>query len=374
MALGGELDGLLVVSLEQAVAAPYCGLLLADAGARVIKVERPGGDFARAYDRGVDGNSVFFAWLNRGKESVCIDLDRADDATLLHAMLDRADVFLSNLAPGALEKRGFGHEALSRRNPGLVSCEISGYGAGGEAASKKAYDFLVQGETGLCAVTGTPEEPARVGISITDLSTGLTAYSAILRALIGRGRHGRGAALSVSMFDVLADWMNMPLLGHRYLGGAPARLGLTHALICPYGAFATGDGGQVLIAVQNDREWRALCTRVLERPDLADDPRFDGNAARLENREAVHAAVDAVFSGLSRAEIVARLDAARIACAQLSSVADLAGHRFLRETRVRFGDADLAMADLPVQIEGERIRDVPLLDEHGARIREEFGA
>ncbi len=374
MALGGELDGALVVSLEQAVAAPYCGLLLADAGARVIKVERPGGDFARAYDRGVDGNSVFFAWLNRGKESLCLDLDRADDANLLHAMLDRADVFLSNLAPGALEKRGFGHEALGRRNPGLVSCEITGYGTGGEAASKKAYDFLVQGETGLCAVTGTPAEPARVGISITDLSTGLTAYSAILRALIGRGRHGRGAAISVSMFDVLADWMNMPLLGHRYLGGAPARLGLTHALICPYGAFATGDGGQVLIAVQNDREWRALCTRVLERPDLADDPRFEGNAARLENREAVHGAVDAVFSGLPRAEIVGRLDAARIACAQLSSVADLAGHRFLRETRARFGDVDLAMADLPVQIEGERIRDVPFLDEHGARIRKEFGA
>ena len=374
MALGGELDGALVVSLEQAVAAPYCGLLLADAGARVIKVERPGGDFARAYDRGVDGNSVFFAWLNRGKESVCLDLDRADDANLLHAMLDRADVFLSNLAPGALEKRGFGQEALGRRNPGLVSCEITGYGNGGEAASKKAYDFLVQGETGLCAVTGTPAEPARVGISITDLSTGLTAYSAILRALIGRGRHGRGAAISVSMFDVLADWMNMPLLGHRYLGGAQARLGLTHALICPYGAFATGDGGQVLIAVQNDREWRALCTRVLERPDLADDPRFEGNAARLENREAAHAAVDAVFSGLPRAEIVGRLDAARIACAQLSSVADLAGHRFLRETRARFGDVDLAMADLPVQIEGERIRDVPFLDEHGARIRKEFGA
>ncbi|MGI9463734.1 MAG: CaiB/BaiF CoA transferase family protein [Aestuariivirgaceae bacterium] len=373
MGLDRELDGLLVVSLEQAVAAPYCGLLLADAGARVIKVERPEGDFARSYDNGVDGNSVFFAWLNRGKESICLDLNQADDAALLKTLLHQADVFLHNLAPGALAKRGFGANALRVGNPGLINCEITGYGGTGAAAEKKAYDFLVQAESGLCAVTGTADSPARVGISITDISTGLTAFSAILRALIQRGQTGLGVDLSIAMFDVLADWLNMPLLGHRYLGGAPERLGLTHALIAPYGAYETGDGSQILIAIQNNRERQVFCDSVLERPEMGDDPRYLDNPNRVANRREIDAAISAAFASRGRSELMEMLNAARIACAQLSSVADLSNHAFLRETQVRFGDAELAIADLPVQIDGERAGDVPHLDEHGAAIRHEFG-
>ena len=215
MGLNRELDGLLIVSIEQAVSAPYCGLLLADAGARLIKVEREDGDLARRYDRGANGESTFFAWMNRGKESICLDLNRADDVELLQKLLFKADVFLHNLSPGALARRGFGGDVLRQHNQGLICCEINGYGNSGEAAKKKAYDFLVQAESGLCSVTGSAEEPTRVGISICDIATGLTAYSAILRALIQRGRTGEGIDLSVSMFDVLADWMNMPLLAHR---------------------------------------------------------------------------------------------------------------------------------------------------------------
>lgn len=372
MALEGELDGILVVSMEQAVAAPYCGLLLADAGARVIKVERPEGDFARLYDKGADGQSVFFAWLNRGKQSVCIDLNQPEDEQLLRSMLSKADVFLNNLAPGALQRRGLGWSDLSKNNPGLINCSISGYGTEGEAASKKAYDFLVQGESGLCAVTGVEEQPSRVGISIADISTGLTCYSAILRALIRRGKTGKGVDIAISMFDVLADWMNMPLLGHRYLGGAPARLGLTHGLIAPYGAFAVSDGSQVLLSVQSNREWQAFCEKVLERPELGEDPRFRDNPDRLANRDALHEAVDEVFSRHSREEVMRKLDDARIANAQLSTVGDLSKHPFLRNHMVRFGSAELQMADLPVPTSGQRHEDVPLLGEHSDAVRAEF--
>lgn len=373
MGLNRELDGLLVVSIEQAVAAPYCGLLLADAGARVIKVERHEGDFARAYDKGVDGNSVFFAWLNRGKQSICLDLNGDEDTALLHRMLAKADIFVHNLAPGALEKRGFGADHLHRHNPGLITCEITGYGTTGAAADKKAYDFLVQAESGLCAVTGTPESPARVGISITDISTGLTAFSAILRALIQRGRTGKGAHLSIAMFDVLADWMNMPLLGHRYLGGAPARLGLTHALITPYGAYATKDGSQILIAIQNNREWAVFCDKILGKPEIAADPRFCDNPERVANRSGIDALINEAFAEKTRDQLIAEMNAARVACAQLSTVEDLSNHAFLREAQIRFGSAELAIADLPVQVDGERAVEVPLLDQHGTTIRQEFG-
>ncbi len=372
MTLERELDDILVVSMEQAVAAPYCGLLLADAGARVIKVERPEGDFARFYDKGADGQSVFFAWLNRGKQSVCIDLNDPADEQLLRQMLSKADVFLNNLVPGTLERRGFGWNSLSATNPGLINCSITGYGSAGSAVNKKAYDFLVQGETGLCAVTGDAEHPSRVGISIADISTGLTCYSAILRALIRRAKTAKGVDISISMFDVLADWMNMPLLGHRYLGGAPARLGLTHGLIAPYGAFPVSDGSQVLLSIQSNREWCIFCDKVLNRPKLGTDPRFRDNPDRLANREALHEAIDKVFRQHSREEVMRKLDEARIANAQLSTVADLSNHAFLRQTTVRFGEAVLEMADLPVGASGLRVRDVPRLDEHGSAIRAEF--
>ena len=319
MGLNRELDGIFVVSLEQAVAAPYCGMLLADAGARVVKVERPDGDFARSYDRGADGQSTIFAWLNHGKESVCIDLNNSDDEKTLRAMLRTADVFLHNLAPGALTRRGFGGDVLREANVGLITCEITGYGSEGNAAKKKAYDFLIQAEAGLCSVTGTEDYPARVGVSITDLSAGLTAFSAILRALIQRGRTGQGVDLSVSMFDVIADWMNMPLMAHRYFGPAPQRLGLTHTFVAPYGAFDAKDG-VVLISIQNNREFRIFCDTILGDASLADDERFADNPDRVANRDALTVLINAEFSRHDRDAVIARLDEAKIACARLSDL------------------------------------------------------
>lgn len=374
MGLNRELEGILVVSLEQAVAAPYCGLLLADAGARVIKVERPEGDFARGYDKGAGGQSSFFAWLNRGKESICLDLNLEQDQAVFRNLLKEADVFISNLAPGALEKRGFGYVALTEANPGLIGCELTGYGHSEAAGGKKAYDFLVQGEAGICAVTGTEDQPARVGVSITDISTGLTAFSAILRALIQRGKTGKGVEISLSMFDVVSEWMNMPLLSYRYSGNAQTRMALTHPHISPYGAFNTQDGSQVLISVQNDREWANLCEKVLTRPELRTDPRFIHNPDRIKHREQVEEAINAVFCQKERSALMQELNAARIACSQLSTVEDLSSHPLLRNLPIHYGETELAVVDLPVQIEGERQTQVPLLNQHGDQIREEFGA
>ena len=372
MGLNRELDGIFVVSLEQAVAAPYCGVLLADAGARVVKVERKEGDFARAYDRGADGQSTIFAWLNHGKESVCLDLNEAEDAALLRGMLRGADVFLHNLAPGALAKRGFGGEVLREGNPGLITCEITGYGSEGAAAKKKAYDFLIQAEAGLCAVTGTPDSPARVGVSITDLSAGLTAFSAILRALIQRGRTGQGVDLSISMFDVIADWMNMPLMAHRYFGPAPQRLGLTHTFVAPYGAFAAKDG-PVMISIQSDREFRVFCDAILGQPALADDPRFAQNPDRVTNRDALTDIIETVFGQHDRDALIPMLDEARIACARLNEVADLSGHPFLRDVPITVGGTEISIADLPVRTDAGRRSVVPALGEHTLSIRAEFG-
>ncbi len=356
------------------MAAPYCGLLLANSGARVIKVERPEGDFARGYDAGADGQSTIFAWLNRGKESICLDLKSPADMDLMRAMLVRADVFVSNLAPGAVARMGLDHDTLSRANPRLISCAITGYGETGDAARKKAYDFLVQAESGICAVTGTPEGPARVGVSLTDLSTGLTAYSAILRALIQRGRTGQGTALSLTMFDVMADWMNMPLLAHRYMGGAPERSGLQHSFIAPYGAFACKGGAQVLLSVQSNREWALFCADVLGQPELTDDPRFRDNPDRYANRAALDALVNDHFGRFDASEIIARLDAARIANAALNSVADLSDHPFLRDTEAVFGGVAVEMAGLPVPDNGGEPRIVPGLGADSNAIRHEFEA
>ena len=372
MGLNRELDGIFVVSLEQAVAAPYCGMLLADAGARVVKVERSEGDFARSYDRGADGQSTIFAWLNHGKESVCLDLNDTADATLLHTMLRQADVFLHNLAPGALARRGFTGDALRVDNPGLIMCEITGYGTQGEAAKKKAYDFLIQAEAGLCAVTGTPDEPSRVGVSITDLSAGLTAFSAILRALIQRGRTSQGVDLSVSMFDVIADWMNMPLMAHRYFGPAPQRLGLTHTFVAPYGAFQARDG-VVMISIQNNREFRVFCDEILGQRDLADDPRFVDNPDRVANRDALTVLIETVLKRYERDTLIAMLDDARIACARFNEVSDVSVHPFLRNMMLSFGGSAISVADLPVQTDAGRLPDVPALGQHTQAVRAEFG-
>jgi formyl-CoA transferase len=374
MGLNGELSGVFVVSIEQAVAAPYCGLLLADAGARVVKVERPEGDFARGYDTGADGQSAIFAWLNRGKESLCLNLKDAEDSALLHRMLGEADILLSNLAPGALARMGVTGAALRQTNPGLITCAVTGYGETGEAAQKKAYDFLIQGESGVCSVTGTKDSPARIGISVTDISTGLTAFSAILRALIQRGRTGEGIDISISMFDVMADWMNMPLVAHRYMGGAPGRLGLQHSFVAPYGAFSCGDGGQVLLSVQSNREFKIFCDAVLAAPELAEDDRFIENPDRFANRQDLDAIINAVFGNLTAKDVLARLDAANIANARLNSVAELSDHRFLRNQTAVIGQAEIQVAALPVQTEIGTPQGVPAIGAHSTAIRAEFRA
>ncbi|MCH1522717.1 MAG: CoA transferase [Arenicellales bacterium] len=374
MGLYQELSGLLVVSMEQAVAAPYCGLMLADAGARVIKIERKEGDFARGYDRGANGNSVFFSWLNRGKESIAIDLNSDDDEALLRSMLEKADVFLHNLAPGALARRGFGGDALREHNPGLITCEINGYGSSGPGARKKAYDFLVQAESGICAINGTREQPARVGISICDIASGQTAFSSILRALIQRGRTKTGIDISIAMFDVMADFMNFPLLAHRYLGGAPERMGLTHALIAPYGAYRVKGDGQILIAIQSDREWCTFCDAILDQPELGQDPRFVNNTERVRHRDVMDKIINAVFGRYDIDEITQLLDDAQIACGRLSSVEDLADHALIRNQVADFDGVEVSMADLPVVTDGVRPTVVPVLDQHGSSIRKEFSA
>ena len=370
--LHNELDGVVVVSIEQAVAAPYCGLLLADAGARVIKIERPEGDFARGYDKGADGQSSIFVWLNRGKESVCLDLSDADDFAVLKNMLNTADVLISNLSPGAMDRRGLTGEVLRRSNPGLITARISGYGSSGPAAKKKAYDFLVQGESGVVAVTGTDAAPARVGVSLTDLSTGLTAFSAILRALHQRYRTGEGVDIEVTMFDVMADWMNMALCGYRYFGGAPARTGLTHSFVAPYGAFVTGDGKQVLLSIQNDREWADFCRAVLKQPELGDDPLYRQNTDRYANRETMTAIINQAFAAYDKDTLLALLEDTRIACASLNSVEEVSSHPFLQNRTVTMGEAVIDIADLPVRRQGGSVDRAPLLGEHSQKIRQEF--
>ena len=289
------LSGLLVVSVEQAVAAPQCTCRLADAGARVIKVERPEGDFAREYDHVVHGESANFVWLNRGKQSVVLDLGKAEDQALLEAMLKKADVFVQNLKPGALTKLGFPISRLRKQYPRLICCSISGYGESGPYAQRKAYDLLIQAESGVSSVTGGPESPARVGVSIVDVAAGLNAYEAILEALIARSGTNEGAEISVSMFDAMAEWMTVPLLHGE--GGTPfKRIGLAHAAIAPYGVFKSRDGADILIAIQNDREWRVLAEKVLGEAALGKDVKFATNPKRVENRRETDAKVAASFA------------------------------------------------------------------------------
>ena len=370
--LENELEGITVISVEQAVAGPYCGMLLADAGARVIKIERPGGDFARIYDRWAEGESAIFIWLNRGKESICLDIKSGEDMALLQNMAAKADVLLSNLAPGAMERYGLIGAQLRKANPGLITCMLSGYGRDGKAGRKKAYDFLVQAESGVVAVTGTPEEPVRVGISMTDLSTGLTAFSAILRALHQRHRTGKGVDLEVNMFDVMTDWMNMALLGYRYSDVAPQRYGLTHGFVAPYGAYQSKDGRQVMLSIQNDREWSDFCLQVLRQPDLVEDPRYKHNPERYKNRVALAEIINAAFAAYDKDDIIEMLEDTRIACASLNSVAEVSEHEFLQNRTVQMGDKIIDIADLPVRRAAGSVTCAPVLDEHGAMIRKEF--
>src|SRR5919202_2414656 len=321
------LEGITVVSLEHAVAAPFCTRQLADYGARVIKVERPGaGDFARGYDTTVRGLASYFVWLNRSQESLTLDLKRPEARRILHQLLTGADVFIQNLAPGATERLGFGAASLREEYPRLIICDVSGYGSSGPYRDKKAYDLLVQCETGVVAVTGTPETPAKVGISIADIAAGMYAYSSILAALLRRERTGEGAALEVSLFESLGEWMGFPAYYAMYGGREPPRSGALHASIAPYGPFECGDGEQIFLGVQNEREWERFCEAVLGRPEMAKDELYDDNSRRVENRKALEEEISALLAELSSDEALKRLERAGIANARMRTVREFIEH------------------------------------------------
>ena len=373
---GSPLSDILVVSLEQAVAAPFVTSRLADAGARVIKVERPEGDFARAYDRVVDGECAWFVWLNRGKESIVLDIKDADDSALLHRIIGRADVFVQNLAPGAAGRAGFDSSALRQRHPRLITCDISGYGESGPYAAMKAYDFLVQCESGLASVTGTPETASRVGVSVCDIGAGLNACGAILEALYGRHRTGRGSGIAISLFDGIADWMTVPLLHYEHGGAPPPRAGLSHAMIAPYGAYPVGDGARMVIAIQNEREWARFCDAILGDAALAHDARFSSHPARLANRQAMDALIVAAFRRHDMESLADALRRAQIAFGRLNTVAGLAAHPQLRRTQVSAPNGTVEIVAPPARrSEGAAMLGaVPALGAHSRAIRAEFAA
>ena len=369
-----DLDGLLVISLEQAVAAPYAASRLADAGARVIKVERPEGDFARGYDADAKGHSSYFVWLNRGKESVALDLKQPDDLQIFKQMLSKADVFIQNLMPGALDRLGVSMADLQQADPRLITCDISGYGASGPFAQMKAYDFLVQAEVGLAQITGAPEEPGRVGVSICDIAAGMTAHAAILQALVARAKTGEGRAIEVSLFHALADWMNVPYLQHHYGGREIRRPGLHHPTIAPYGAYRCGDDRMLLISIQNEREWLRLCSDVLDQPDLPQNPQFDSNVHRVENRASLDAILNGVFSQYSIDEIAEKLQAAQIAFGRLNDMDVFTQHPQNRFVSVRTSAGDVQLLSPGAIVNGilPRLGDVPDLGQHSVAIRAEF--
>ena len=369
------LEGLLVVSVEQAVAAPQCTCRLADAGARVIKVERPEGDFARRYDALVHGESAYFVWLNRGKQSVVLDLGQAADKAVLEAMLAKADVFVQNLKPGAIGKLGFAVTRLRKDYPRLICCSISGYGESGPYAQRKAYDMLIQAESGLASITGGPEAPARAGVSVVDIAAGMNAYEAILEALLARARTGAGAAIAVSMFDAMTDWMAVPLLQHEG-GDTPKRIGLAHTSISPYGAFKTRDGGDVLISIQNDREWLVLAEHVIGDKRLAADPNFATNVERMKRRAETDGRVAAAFAAVDVVPLVEKLTRYDIAFGVINDLNLLARHPHLRRVSVGTPTGPASMPAPAAIHDGvpRKLGAVPALGEHSDIIRKEFSA
>ncbi|QQO23484.1 CoA transferase [Bradyrhizobium diazoefficiens] len=369
------LEGITVVAVEQAVAAPYASSRLADAGARVIKVERPEGDFARAYDTLVHGQSAYFVWLNRGKESICLDLTVDEDREILHAMIANADVVIQNLKPGSARKLGFGSADLRKRFPRLITCDISGFGETGPLSGLKAYDLIVQAETGLCAATGTVHGPARVGVSVCDIAAGMTALNAILEALLQRERTGEGAAIEVSLFDAVADWMNVPVLQFDYSAFQASRAGVNHPSIAPYGAYRCADGNDIILSVQNDREWVNFCATFLGRPELIRCPAFADNMARVGNRTALDEIVVDRFSKLSSGEAMKELEAAGVAYGRLNQIGDVSRHPHLRRVPVSTPSGVIRVI-APGAIFDEEpaptLRPVPALGAHSKALREEF--
>ena len=369
------LEGLLVVSVEQAVAAPQCTCRLADAGARVIKVERPEGDFARRYDALVHGESAYFVWLNRGKQSVVLDLGQAADKAVLEAMLAKADVFVQNLKPGAIVKLGFAVTRLRKDYPRLICCSISGYGESGPYAQRKAYDMLIQAESGLASITGGPEAPARAGVSVVDIAAGMNAYEAILEALLARAHTGEGAAIAISMFDAMTDWMAVPLLQHEG-GDTPKRIGLAHTSISPYGAFKTRDGGDVLISIQNDREWLVLAEHVIGDKRLAADPNFATNVERMKRRAETDGRVAAAFAAVDVVPLVEKLTRYDIAFGVINDLNLLARHPHLRRVSVGTPTGPASMPAPAAIHDGvpRKLGAVPALGEHSDIIRKEFSS
>jgi itaconate CoA-transferase len=373
------LEGITVVALEQAVAAPFATRQLADLGARVIKIERPGvGDFARGYDATVKGMASHFVWLNRSKQSLTLNLKEDGAKDVLNRLLARADVFVHNLAPGATERLGFGAERLREEHPRLIDCGISGYGSTGPYREKKAYDLLVQCETGLVSTTGTPEVPSKVGISAADIAAGMYAYTGILTALYMRERTGEGAAFEVSLLEALGEWMGFPAYFTSYGGSQPPRTGASHAAIAPYGPFEAGDGRVVFLGLQNEREWVKFCEAVLERPELATDPRFDTNSRRVENGEELDEAIEGAFKDLTSEEVISRLDGARIANARMRTVQEFLDHPQL-EARDRWREVDSPVGPIralvpPVTMQGVEsvMEPIPEVGEHTDAILEEL--
>jgi crotonobetainyl-CoA:carnitine CoA-transferase CaiB-like acyl-CoA transferase len=373
---GKPFDGLTVIALEQAVAAPYCTSRLADAGARVIKIERPEGDFARGYDTAVHGESAYFVWINRGKESIALDLRQDEARARLHALLATADVFIQNLAPGAAARLTFGSEELRRQHPQLITCDISGYGESGPLHELKAYDLLVQAESGLVAVSGAPGPWGRIGVSICDITAGMNALLGIQQALIQRSRTGRGSAVKVSLFDSAAELMSVPMLQARYGSGAPERVGLKHPSITPYGSFTSRDGREFVLSIQNEREWVNFCERVLQQPALASSPSFVSNTERTRNRTELEALIQGVFSNLSYAQVVERLAAAQTAYGAVNSVHDLIAHPQLRTRPMPVNGRVVELPATPyiTEWDDDSYRPIPGVDEHGHAIREALEA
>ena len=369
-----DLQGLLVISLEQAVAAPYAAGRLADAGARVIKVERPEGDFARGYDQDAKGHSSYFVWLNRGKESVALNLKQAEDLQILKNMISKADIFIQNLMPGALERLGISTADLRSTDPRLITCDISGYGSEGPFQKMKAYDFLVQAEVGLAEITGAPEQPGRVGVSICDIAAGMTAHQAILQALYARSCNGKGRGIEVSLFHALADWMNVPYIQSQYGGREIRRPGLHHPTIAPYGAYQCGDGRQLLLSIQNEREWQRLCSDVLEQPELPTNPKFSSNVNRVRNRTDLDAILNAAFGADPIDTVAAKLQAAQIAFGRLNDLDEFAKHPQNRFVSVRTSGGEMQILAPGAVVNGMLLPlgDVPDLGANTATIREEF--
>jgi itaconate CoA-transferase len=380
MSMSRPLDGITILALEHAIAAPFCTRQLADMGARVIKLERPGaGDFARAYDTRVDGLASHFVWTNRSKESLTLDLKHPRAKSILASLVAKADVIVQNLAPGAAARLGLSYEALKAKHPRLILCNISGYGPDGPYRDKKAYDLLIQSESGFLSVTGTPADPSKAGCSIADIAAGMYAYSSILAAIIQRGRTGEGANIEISMLEAMTEWMSYPLY-YAYKGATPpVRAGASHATIYPYGPFLAGDGNTIMLGLQNEREWQIFCRDVLQQPDLMSDPRFDANAKRHVNREALRTLIIEAFKPLNIAEVTERLEAAGIANAQMNEMRDLWAHPQL-QARGRWAEVGSSVGVIPALLPpGDnssfepRMDPVPALGQHTHAILAEIG-